>query len=676
MQRTKRREWVKTFAIIFLAILLVLTFFSNTIMNRSLPEVAAQYVESGTINAKIRGTATVAADETYDVTINQTRKIRSVMVKVGDNVSAGDVLFVLEPADSEELKTAQKTLSDLELAYQKSLIDASNASSTENREVQKLRDAYNEALAVLRLYSNADPTQITMALKTAEAELKTQQQVTKDASDAYQAALTDKDYTDAQAQVTALKTELETCDTTIESLNEQLSKLLSTDEQAYLETFSKAYDVLTEDYNKRDELKLQISRLEEDINNAASGMASAETDDDQPGSGTGTGSGSSLERQLEDLKNQLKEQEEVIIRDEIIYAAKYKALERYAGYNPATMAAYATDTSLLKSAIIKMDGSLRVDSSAETDKIQGQISEQTVKKSQAQTELSYYESYVADCERTIENLNNAYKNAQKLETELTNKVSDLTAASTAAETLKTAQQALEDKVFEASLGDSANLDLQNSKKAIEEQQKIVDELLANADGQEVTANVGGKISAINVSAGNSAGADTALATITVADRGYTVKIPVTADQAKKVTVGDVATISNYYNGDITATLENIANDPQNPGKGKLLVFRLTGEGVEAGSNITLSIGQKSATYDCLVPNSALRNDSNGDFVLVVQAKSTPLGNRYVATRVPVTILAQDDTKTAVTGLANGDFVITTSTAPIEAGAQVRLVDNG
>ena len=676
MQRTKRREWVKTFAIIFLAILLVLTFFSNTIMNRSLPEVAAQYVESGTINAKIRGTATVAADETYDVTINQTRKIRSVMVKVGDNISAGDVLFVLEPADSEELKTAQKTLSDLELAYQKSLIDASNASSTENREVQKLRDAYNEALAVLRLYSNADPTQITMALKTAEAELKTQQQVTKDASDAYQAALTDKDYTDAQAQVTSLKTEIETCDTTIESLNEQLSKLLSTDEQAYLETFSKAYDVLTEDYNKRDELKLQISRLEEDINNAASGIASAETDDDQPGSGTGTGSGSSLERQLEDLKNQLKEQEEVIIRDEIIYAAKYKALERYAGYNPATMAAYATDTSLLKSAIIKMDGSLRVDSSAETDKIQGQISEQTVKKSQAQTELSYYESYVADCERTIENLNNAYKNAQKLETELTNKVSDLTAASTAAETLKTAQQALEDKVFEASLGDSANLDLQNSKKAIEEQQKIVDELLANADGQEVTANVGGKISAINVTAGNSAGADTALATITVADRGYTVKIPVTADQAKKVTVGDVATISNYYNGDITATLENIANDPQNPGKGKLLVFRLTGEGVEAGANITLSIGQKSATYDCLVPNSALRNDSNGDFVLVVQAKSTPLGNRYVATRVGVTILAQDDTKTAISGLSSGDFVITTSTAPIEAGAQVRLVDNG
>ena len=200
--------------------------------------------------------------------------------------------------------------------------------------------------------------------------------------------------------------------------------------------------------------------------------------------------------------------------------------------------------------------------------------------------------------------------------------------------------------------------------------------MAQADGQEVTANVSGKVTAINVTAGNSAGADTALATLTVVDRGYTVKIAVTADQAKQVTIGDTATITNYYNGDITATLENIANDPQNPGKGKLLVFRLSGEGVEAGSNITLSIGQRSATYDTLVPNSALRNDANGDFVLVVTAKNTPLGNRYTATRVGVTVLAKDDTKSAVTGLSSGDFVITTSTAPIEAGSQVRLVDNG
>ena len=64
MEETKvsKREWVKTAAIIFLAILLVLTFFSNTIMNATLPEVAAQQIEGGTINAKIRGSGTVGAN--------------------------------------------------------------------------------------------------------------------------------------------------------------------------------------------------------------------------------------------------------------------------------------------------------------------------------------------------------------------------------------------------------------------------------------------------------------------------------------------------------------------------------------------------------------------------------------------------------------------------------------
>ena len=45
----KRRDWVKNAAIVFLTIMLILTFFSNTIMNYSLPEVAIQYIQSGTI---------------------------------------------------------------------------------------------------------------------------------------------------------------------------------------------------------------------------------------------------------------------------------------------------------------------------------------------------------------------------------------------------------------------------------------------------------------------------------------------------------------------------------------------------------------------------------------------------------------------------------------------------
>lgn len=655
MQKTKRREWVKTFAIIFLVVLLILTFFSQTIMNRSLPEVAAQYVESGTINAKIRGSGAVSADETYDVTISQTRKIRSVLVKVGDTVNAGDVLFMLEPADSEELKTAQKTLSDLELAYQKSLIEAGNASSTENREVQKLRDAYNEALATLRLYSSADPSQITAALEQAKVELTSLQRASADAESAL--AEVNTELTEAQQAATDASSAVTTLQTEISALDTQLETLI---------------------------------------------VASRDKT-----------------RAIEDAQKKLNEAYETKNRDWAIHQLRYEELQGYATENGVVnytlMAAYAADTSFLQrskpdiefteddlkaladaydtiskddATIAELETTLRQLQQDANDPVTGATMEKQIKdlkdeKALKERELSS-KQYEADAaavqveqvksrvERYQEDATAAKRTAEDKQAE----VDKLTAASTAAETLKTAQTALEDKVFETSLGDSASLDLQNSKKAIEEQQKVVDELMAQADGQEVTANVSGKVTAINVTAGNSAGADTALATLTVVDRGYTVKIAVTADQAKQVTVGDTATITNYYNGDITATLENIANDPQNPGKGKLLVFRLSGEGVEAGSNITLSIGQRSATYDTLVPNSALRNDANGDFVLVVTAKNTPLGNRYTATRVGVTVLAKDDTKSAVTGLSSGDFVITTSTAPIEAGSQVRLVDNG
>ena len=247
---------------------------------------------------------------------------------------------------------------------------------------------------------------------------------------------------------------------------------------------------------------------------------------------------------------------------------------------------------------------------------------------------------------------------------------------TAAEVLKSAEQALEDKLFEINLGDAESLDMQHAKEAIEIQKKLIEALSSEADGQEIKANVSGVVSAIHTTAGNTAGAQTPVVSITVADRGYTLQIPVTVEQARQVSIGDTAEISNYWNGDVTATLENIINDPKNPTTSKILMFRLSGDGVEPGVNLTLSIGQRSANYDALVPNSAVRTDANGTFVLVVMSKPSPLGNRYVATRADVQVLASDDTTTAVSGLANGDFVITTSSVPIEAGDQVRLVDNG
>lgn len=206
-------------------------------------------------------------------------------------------------------------------------------------------------------------------------------------------------------------------------------------------------------------------------------------------------------------------------------------------------------------------------------------------------------------------------------------------------------------------------------------QKKVDELESKAIGATVKAEVAGTITSISVVAGESTSPDVPVAVIQPEGKGYTLSFSVTADQAKRISVGDPAELVNswWYN-DITATVASIKPDPSNPSQNKLITFNLSGD-LTQGQSLSLQVGQKSANYDMIVPNSAIREDNNGKFVLVVEAKSSPLGTRYYAVRYDVEVVASDDTQSAITGaLYGGEYVITTSTKPVEAGKLVRLPD--
>lgn len=625
----KRREWVKTAAIIFLVVMLVLTFFSNTILNHSLPEVATANVTSGTINAKIRGSGTVSANETYDVTIKQTRKVASVKVRVGDSVSAGDVLMTLEAEESDELKQAQTELESMELSYEKSLIAASTEAARENRDVQKLREAYNDLLAQYNQYSTMDARQIASAKAAADAKLKDLQAASKAAQEAYDAR---------NAEKAELEKEAAECKTLISALRTIIDKKAEVDAaEATQEQDKQQYEddykyLLNTIAGGNENEAMSYARYPESLAAVLKGRPDANVD---PNSGDGK-TDPYLVRAQEIATAYI-----TLVKD----ADNIKALELE-----------------LKRLIDDTDGVRNADNAEQ------QYKDALDEYDELQRELDSFDRGTETLKKDAERAAQAVSDQQEY-------VDKLASASTLAEQVKSAKQALEDKIFEQGLADGSALDLEAAKKAIDEKKADIEKLTQNADEVEVKAKVGGTVSAINVTAGNNAGAETPLMTLNLTDRGYTVKISVTNEQAKKVRVGDSAELVNYwYGGDIQATLENITNDPSNPGKARLLVFRLTGD-VEPDTNLTLSIGQKSANYDCIVPNSAIRTDSNGTFVLAIVAKSTPLRTRYTATRVDVQELAKDDTVTAVTGLSSGDFVITTSTKPIEAGTQVRLVEN-
>ena len=223
---------------------------------------------------------------------------------------------------------------------------------------------------------------------------------------------------------------------------------------------------------------------------------------------------------------------------------------------------------------------------------------------------------------------------------------------------------------------SASIGLTSISNQIKRQQEKIKKLNGEGDDNTITANVAGTVTEVNCTAGDTVVKDDILCSIEVPDMGYTVSFSVTNDQAKRLHVGDTATISNYYWGNkIVATLSSIQTDKKNPMTNKTLTFNLEGD-VTSGSELTVSVGQKSARYDTIIPNSAIRTDSNGSFVLAVTAKNSPLGNRYIAKRVAIEVLAADDTNSAVTAdLNNGDYVITTSSAPVANGDMVRMADS-
>ncbi len=581
--KVKKREWVKNAAIILLAGLLVLTFFSNTIMNRNLPEVATQYVTDGSINAKVRGTGTVAANGNHVVKAEQTREIRAVMIKAGQTVEAGDVLFVLGSGEGSELEEAQAQLRQLQLSYQRTALGGTSSDYTADEiRVQAAQRKLLEAEeALMALNAQGDDSDMVQQL---QAELEKAKAARDAAKEAYDSTLAE-----AQSALSAAESE----------------RILA--EQAVL--LKEGWD----QNNLTEEQKDYLEHPEKMIRELEQGSSPEPTPEPEPDPDTDPG---------EDAGGEI----EPLVPADADRLEKWKKLkETTDAADEAAQALNAVSASGVEAAQRKVD------------ELQQEIGKYTNSPVYREALEAYEEAYTnyLDQKAALD----ARKNA--------------------------------DAKSNASLG----LELSELSRQIEEQKKKIEELSGGEENQ-VLAKVSGTVQSIDCTAGDTVPKDGVLCVIEVPDMGYTMSVSVTNDQAARLRVGDSATITNYYWGSqITATLASIRVDPKNPQTNKLLTFDISGD-VSAGAELTVSVGQRSANYDHVVPKSAIHSDSGGSFVYKIESKSSPLGNRYIARRVPVEILAQDDSMVAVSGeLGWGDYVITTSSAPLQNGTMVRLADS-
>lgn len=535
-----RRDWVKNAIIAFLAVLLVLTFFSNTIMNYSLPEVAAQYPQSTTLTTKIRGTGTVEAAQSYNVTVQETRTVATVNVKKGDTIAAGDTLLTLDATESQELQDARSSLASLQLEYEKMQLPKSE------------EGAAAQALTL---------SQAQAAVSRAETVLANARQYESDL----------KWYQDQEA---AAKSDLATKNQTkdyytslVDNLNSQISSVENTNAD-YLSAKKRL-----EDDPGNEELKAEVQRIYDE----------------------------QIAPQLASLTNQLSEAQRNLLN------ATYAASQAEAAYNSAQDATAA---------------------------FQSRNSDAT-SVSAAETALQTAKDTLASAQATAtdtENTNTYNKSVNQLELEAK------------AQEVKDA----EDKV-----------------KALEEK----------TSAASIKSRYAGVVTEVNVAAGDTTSAETPLMVVELTEKGYTLKATVKKEQARTLKEGLQAEITNLWDSGITMTLTSITADKNDPANSRILTFSVTGEDVSVGQSLSFSVGDKNASYDLVIPSAAIHTDANGSFVYVVQVKSSPLGNRYSVKKKTVSVVASDDSNSAVSGeLEAQDFVITTATVPLEVGTQVRMAE--
>ena len=557
---TDRKDKIKNITIIFLLVMLILTFFSNTIMNYSLVEVSTQQVTSGQITSKVRGSGSVEASESYSVTIEETRKIATVNVK------------------KDALDAAKKSLNEAQAAYESAVLTAgitvAERQSIEAGKGSSLTQKQNEIAAA------------NQRVKDAQA-----------AVDAAQASVDKiKAQIDAVSNSTADTTAEEKAVLDAEKKNSEAQDSLTSAESAYTPVKS-AYDT------------------------ALSGLQSAQSTYDEAKTAYDNLPSTATEADKQTAKTSVAIAETKLKAAKATYDARKDDLNKVQGsYDSAKSA--ATDS---KNALSNANYNLSV--------------------------------------KKLTGTNTA--EANNLQAQLNTATAALTDANSALTSATNDQKKVTDKI-------SGEVTIASAYKTMTDLQEEVAKLQAKSIGTEITSPISGTVTDIAVTAGTTVNANDVMMTIQPENKAYVLQFSVTENQAKKVRVGDTAEIlNNWYGNDVSAVVSAIRKDPQNRSN-SIIICEMKGD-VSVGDSYTLSIGEQSSNYDTIVPTSAIREDSNGKFILIIESKSTPLGNRYYARRVDVDVITSDDTKSAVTGALEGyEYVITTTTKPIKENEQVRL----
>ena len=140
-----RRAKVIKAMVAFIVILALLTFFSNTIMNLTIPKVMGSYASRGNLSYSNSARGTITVDNQTEVKGLEGRTVDKVLVSNYDSVEVGDTILTLKSLEeSEDLQTKKDRLKDLEREK-----DYDSRSPSSNSDFTSYYDTINAANVTL-----------------------------------------------------------------------------------------------------------------------------------------------------------------------------------------------------------------------------------------------------------------------------------------------------------------------------------------------------------------------------------------------------------------------------------------------------------------------------------------------------------------------------------------------
>lgn len=159
--------------------------------------------------------------------------------------------------------------------------------------------------------------------------------------------------------------------------------------------------------------------------------------------------------------------------------------------------------------------------------------------------------------------------------------------------------------------------------------------------------------------------------IATAKKGYQVPLFLTEKQAVDVTNTSKVTIEIDGKKE-DGKIESLATYPDQDGKIALSV-KLPETNYPDGKSVSVTIKKSQGQYQTCVPLGALRNDSEGDFIYVIEESHTIMGIERVLRRTAVEVRRKDEKMAAIEGAVGSDSqILMNSNKIVEDGDRVRL----